>query len=175
MRIVQQSAFVSYSPFLALPAPKIAGLLSAPKVQPPSAVDALHLHEPRLVQLTTLEMARVFTAFRELLTAAVDFTLGDSLSAELYAAEQAFHQALTGETAPPRTRVNAGLKQRLDAFWKESEARMAAAEVRIAVEMEALERKYNIKPEIIDADPPRSPLSTKWSGVGGEVGKAGQP
>ena len=144
MRIVQQSAFVSYSPFLALPAPKIAGLLSAPKVQPPSAVDALHLHEPRLVQLTTLEMARVFTAFRELLTAAVDFTLGDSLSAELYAAEQAFHQALTGE-------------------------------VRIAVEMEALERKYNIKPEIIDADPPRSPLSTKWSGVGGEVGKAGQP
>jgi len=157
MRILQRSASVSYSPFLALPAPKIAGLLPASTGQvsqaPTAAVDSLHLHEPRLSQLTTLELARLFMAFRELLAVAVNFTLGDSLSAELYAAEQAFHQMLTNEAAPSSTHASAGLKKRLDTFWKESEARMAAAEVRIAAQLEGLERKFNLQPEIIDTAP----------------------
>jgi hypothetical protein len=155
------------SPYALLPAPRIAGLLCAPKPVTPT-VDALHLHEARLDQLTTLEFARVFAAFRQLLTAALDFTLGDSLSAELYAAEQAFHETLTGETAPPRTHARDGLKKRLDAFWKESEARMAAAEVRLAARMEALQRQYNIVPEAIDVKPQRSPRQWDGRGEGGE-------
>jgi len=160
MQIVPQSAKPPAFPFSVptvplLVAPRIAGLLPAPQtIPPPLAVDHLRLHDPRLSQLTSEELGRVSRALQALLTAAVDFTLGESLSAELAAAELVFHECLTGEVTRPRTNARAGLKQRLDAFWEESQARMAAAEVRIAAEVEALQCAHNLTPRVIDQKQP---------------------
>src|SRR5579864_575804 len=155
MQIVSQSAALAHSLLppqrLALPAPRIAGLLSAPKPSAPPA-DEFHLHDPRLHLLSETEHADLHTAFTTLLTRAVDFMLGESHSLDLRAAADAFQEALSGELPAPHP--HATLKSRLDTFWEESEARMAAAEARIKAEVDAMRRQYHVKPTVIELDPP---------------------
>lgn len=151
MRIVHQSAFVSYSPFLALPAPKIAGLLPArtgpdPRVQP---LRPFVYAEPRLADLsdnTRLTFDRLLTV---LTTATIGLLSDDLTEAEFALANGTFlrqvralyHATIIGDPRPvpasPFAQARKRLDEKMEQMQAESRANLAEARERIARELAA--------------------------------------
>jgi len=151
-RIVQQSASVSYSPFLALPAPKIAGLL-------PAQAESLHRSklkaesftyaDPRLADLsdkTRLDLEKLVTT---LLKATVGL-LADDLSESEFAivgstflrqVAALYHGAIIGDFKPTNSPF-AHCRQRMDAkidqMVAQSKVHLAETRERVAQELAAL-------------------------------------
>jgi hypothetical protein len=94
MCIVSQSTPFFYSPFPALPAPKIAGLLPAPK--PPVSPVFIYGHH-RLEALSPAEQQRLFDAARLLLDVALAHHDGLLNMHALNTALAAFREAVTGQ------------------------------------------------------------------------------
>jgi len=103
MRIVPQSAIGSYSPVLALPAPRIAGLLPArtprPASDPPSPV--FTFTDARLSELDSLHRDRIFAAITMLFNVAVGHALNDLNDQALNAALTLVRRSITGERMLP--------------------------------------------------------------------------
>ncbi len=98
MRIVAQSVCISYSPFPALPAPRIAGLLPAPKPKP---ITTFTYTNARLEGLSTIEQEQLFAATTLLLDVAVRHQSGEMSDHALNTALAAFRRAMTGQPARP--------------------------------------------------------------------------
>jgi len=99
MRIVPQSAPASYSLLptsLALPAPKIAGLLG-PGPQPDRS--AYSYSDPRLAAFTDEQRTRLFDAADTLLEIAVRFATRELSDTAVRAAASLFARKLTGRPA----------------------------------------------------------------------------
>ena len=107
MRIVQQSVPASYSHFpaaqLLLPAPRIAGLLAAPTMQPPPDVPPFIYNDPRLEALTLVQRDRLYDATHILLDVAVAHSLGNVNDHALNTALTLFRRAVTGQAMRPMT------------------------------------------------------------------------
>ncbi len=107
MRIVHQSAIDSYfpflvSPFLALPAPSLAGLLPARCVtstasEPPIPPKAFTYSSPYLIDLSANQQGKIFDDARILLDVAVDYTRDLLNDHALNTAIAAFRQAVSGK------------------------------------------------------------------------------
>ena len=143
--ILQQYVFISYSPFLALPAPEIAGLLPA-RVVPPTTftyatVDFGHI--PDVARATLIEMAT------RLLDAVTRYLNGAPDEGQLFQAEHDFHETLVAvhlQPAPRRVSQFADkpgaakakltvptkeeMDAEIDAFIAESRARIREAQER---------------------------------------------
>lgn len=98
MRIVPQSACISYCPFPLLPAPKIAGLLPAPKSLPPPTFTYVN---PRLVEFPIDQRDQLFSAARLLLDVAVAHHAGEMSDHALNTALAAFRRAVLGHPIQP--------------------------------------------------------------------------
>jgi hypothetical protein len=153
MRIVQQSVSVSYSPFLALPAPKIAGLLPAqaeslqrsdtPKVEPFTYAD------PRLADIsdrTRVELDKLVTT---LLRATVGLLVDDLGESEFAIAGSTFlrqvaalyHGAIIGDLKPtnsPFAQTRQRMDEKIEDMLAQSKAHLAETRERIAYELAAL-------------------------------------
>src|SRR5579863_1302188 len=94
MRIVSQSAPVSYSHFpaaqLLLPAHKIAGLLAAPKSQPPPPPAPFVYHSPRLADLSEKNRTNLDKLVTTLLDAAVGLLADEFSESEFALAHRTF-------------------------------------------------------------------------------------
>ncbi|MHB8627848.1 MAG: hypothetical protein ACYDBJ_23650 [Aggregatilineales bacterium] len=152
-RIVQQSVSLSYSPFLALPAPKIAGLLSA-QAESLHRSDKLKTEpfiytDPRLADLsdkTRVELDKLVTT---LLKATIDLLVDDLGESEFAIASETFHRrvkalyhgAIVGELKPTNSPF-AQRRQRMDAkidqMVAQSKIHLAETRERIARELAAL-------------------------------------
>jgi len=99
MRIVSQFAFALHSLRLALPAPKIAGLL--PSGLKPSPAPFV-FDRPALADLNMAQRDRLYQAAEVLLEFAVEFIVGTFNENALRAAEVLFHRA-TGAQSPIKT------------------------------------------------------------------------
>ena len=151
MRIVHQSAILSYSPFLALPAPKIAGLLPA-RTGPDACVCPSRpfvYTEPRLADLSD----NIRPTFDRLLMTLVSATIG-LLSDEIGEAEFAlahgtflrqvralYYDTFIGDPRPaavsPFAEVRKRLDEKMEQMQAESRANLAEARERIARELAA--------------------------------------
>jgi hypothetical protein len=98
MCIVSPSGSVFYSPFLALPAPKIAGLLPAPKPEPPPTFT---YRNPDLATMSEQKRDALFAAATLLLDVAVAHQAGAMSDHALHTALAAFRKAVTGKAAKP--------------------------------------------------------------------------
>ncbi len=98
MRIVAQSVSISYSPFLALPAPRIAGLLPAPK---PPPLPTFSYANSRLAELNSSQQRALFSAATLLFDIAVRHQSGEMSDHALNTALAAFRRAMTGQPARP--------------------------------------------------------------------------
>ncbi|MHB8629414.1 MAG: hypothetical protein ACYDEO_24835 [Aggregatilineales bacterium] len=153
MRIVQQSAPVSYSPFLALPAPKIAGLLpaQAESLQRGNTLKAepFIYANPRLADLsdkTRIDLDKLVTT---LLKVTVGLLADDLSESEFAIASETFHRrvkalyhgAIIGD-AKPMTSPFAHTRQRMDAkidqMVAQSKVHLAETRERIAHELAAM-------------------------------------
>ncbi|MHB8627958.1 MAG: hypothetical protein ACYDBJ_20675 [Aggregatilineales bacterium] len=153
MRIVQQSASLSYSPFLALAAPKIAGLL-------PAQAESLHCssaqkaepftyNDPRLADLsdrTRIDLDKLVTT---LLKATVGLLADDLAEAKFVIACEAFHRrvralyhgAIIGDLKPtnsPFAQTRQRMDEKIDALLAQSKVHLAETRERIAYELAAL-------------------------------------
>ncbi|MHB8627896.1 MAG: hypothetical protein ACYDBJ_10780 [Aggregatilineales bacterium] len=151
MRIVQQSVSVSYSPFLALPAPKIAGLLPAHVAGTThgSSPTPFTYTDPRLAELS--DKTRI--EFDQLVTTLLRATVGllaDDLSESEFAITGGtflrqvvalYHGAIVGD-AKPMTSPFAHTRQRMDAkidqMVAQSKVHLAETRERIAHELAAM-------------------------------------
>ena len=103
MRIVTQSAADSHSlfwtsPYLMLPAPKIAGLLPAPRtVPPPIEPEPFTYTSPYLSDLSEDQRGKLFDATRILLDVAVEYARETLNDHALNTAIMVFRQALTDQ------------------------------------------------------------------------------
>ena len=154
MRIVQQSALVSYSPFLALPAPKIAGLLPAhvgvdPPVGPPPK--AFVYDDPGLAALPDKTRAAFDTLLTTLVTAAVGLLADELTEAEFALVNSAFLRQVTALyqntiIGDPRPAVGASpfaahrqqLDEKIDQMVAQSKVHLAETRERIARELAAM-------------------------------------
>lgn len=144
MRIVQQSASLSYSPFLALPAPKVAGLLPAPKPQPPPS--PFVYVDPGLAALSEKTRAALDRLLTTLITATVELLADEINEAEFALANGTFlrqatalyHTTIIGDPRPA-TSPFAARRQRMDgkidAMLAQSKVHMAETRERIAREL----------------------------------------
>jgi len=115
MNIVPQPASASYSRLLALPAPKIAGLLpSGLKPTPAPFV----FDRPVLAELSVSQRERLYEAAAVLLEIAVEFMVGTFNEAALRAAEVMFHRAAGGASAIRSVGMTA-FNAEVDADWFE--------------------------------------------------------
>lgn len=99
--IVQQSAFVSYSPFLALPAPKIAGLLPATTGTSQQSPPGFTYTNPHMAELPDDRRERLFEVARTLLDVAVGRALGEFNDHALNTALTLFRSTVTGQPSRP--------------------------------------------------------------------------
>ena len=154
MDIVPQSPRVLYSPFLALPAPKIAGLLPArvgadPPVgssQPKPFVYA----DPQLAALSDKTRAAFDKLLTTLVAASVGLLVDDLTEAEFALANGTFlrqvtalyHDAILGDPKPAVTSPFAvhrqQLDEKIDAMVAQSKVHLAEARERVARELAAL-------------------------------------
>lgn len=98
MSIVLQSTCISYCPFPLLPAPRIAGLLTAPKPLPPPTFTYAN---PRLIEFPLDQRDRLFSAARLLLDVAVAHRTGELSDHALNTALAAFRRAVLGRAIQP--------------------------------------------------------------------------
>jgi hypothetical protein len=98
MEIVTQSLLVYYCPFPLLTAPKIAGLLPAPKPLPPPTFTYAN---PRLIEFPLDQRDRLFTAARLLLDVAIAHHAGEMADHALNTALAAFRRAILGHPIQP--------------------------------------------------------------------------
>lgn len=103
MPIVQQSAFASYSQLLALPAPRIAGLLPATIPLRPQDLPTFTFSDPRLGDLPSDERERLFSAAHTLLDVALGHLDGAMSDHALNTALALFRRAVTGQPMRPAT------------------------------------------------------------------------
>jgi len=119
MPIVPQPNPFFYSPFLALPAPHIAGLLPAgtlPNQPPIDSVAPYIFDRPALADLTVDQRTRLCEATDMLLEIAIEHLLGNFDENVLRAAEVIFHRAAGGKS-PLRQVGPAAFHAELDADW----------------------------------------------------------
>ena len=124
MRIVSQSAPVSYSRFsaqaqLLLPAPHIAGLLTAGTIPSTAPIDTplpYVFDRPALADLSQIQRARLFEATDILLEIAIEHLVGAFGENALRAAEVLFHRAAGGQSAL-RPVGPAAFHAEIDADW----------------------------------------------------------
>ncbi|MHB8626763.1 MAG: hypothetical protein ACYDEO_11215 [Aggregatilineales bacterium] len=153
MDIVPQSPCVSYSPFLALPAPNIAGLLPAQaeslhrgdklKAEPFTYID------PRLADMSE----RTRTELDKLVTTLLKVTVGllvDDLSESEFAiaggtflrqVETLYHGAIVGDLKPinsPFTHRRQRMDAKIDQMVAQSKVHLAETRERVAQELAAL-------------------------------------
>ncbi len=153
MRIVPQFASLSYSPFLALPAPKIAGLL-------PAQAESLHRSDPPIVQpfifadprfadlsdKTRIELDKLVTT---LLRATVGLLVDDLSESEFASAGSTFlrqvtalyHGTIIGDLKPtnsPFARTHQRMDEKMAEMLAQSKAHLAETRDRIAYELAAL-------------------------------------
>lgn len=100
MQIVTQSACISYSPFPLLAAPRIAGLLPAPK-PPPSPT--FSYTSPRLTQLSESKQEELFSVMRLLLDVALACEAGEMSEHALNTALSGFRRVVMGRSQQPLT------------------------------------------------------------------------
>jgi hypothetical protein len=100
MRIVTQSVCLSYSPYPLLSAPRIAGLLPAPK--PPPAPTYRYAN-PGLSQLSEAKQAELFAVTTLLLDVALSCEAGEMSEHALNTALAGFRRAIIGRTTRPLT------------------------------------------------------------------------
>ena len=139
-RIVPQSVPASYCPMLALPAPKIAGLLPAhvPSSMPPST--RYVFASPALDDLSNQQQNRLFDATEMLLDIAVEFMRGTFNEDALRAAETVFHRAVGGHSVA-RPLSPKQFNAELDADWFEMLARAKQAQPLSTAEADAFMRR----------------------------------
>lgn len=102
MPIVAQSASHSYCPLLALPAPRIAGLLPAVTAARPPDPPTFLFSDTRLVDLSPAEQKRLFGATQTLLEVTLSYLSGGKLSDHaLNTALALFRRAVTGQPMQP--------------------------------------------------------------------------
>src|SRR5436305_2954134 len=101
MPIVSQSAYLSYSPFLALPAPRIAGLLAAPAAPRPPEPQPFTFNDARLADLLPAERDRLYSATHTLLEVALGYTDGALSDHALNTALALFRRAVVGQPMRP--------------------------------------------------------------------------
>jgi hypothetical protein len=100
MRIVAQSVPLFYSPFLALPAPQIAGLLPAPKPETPPPPLTFTYTDARLGELTDVQRETIFVAMTLLLDVGLEYQAGTLSDRALNAALTGFRKAVGGAFRP---------------------------------------------------------------------------
>ncbi len=151
MRIVQQSVSLSYSPFLALPAPKIAGLLPAhvAGMTHGSSPTPFTYTDPRLAELSDKTRTELDKLMTTLLKATVGLLADDLNEAEFAIAGGTFlrqvaalyHGAIVGDLKPTNSPF-AHSRQRIDAkidqMVAQSKVHLAETRERIAQELAAL-------------------------------------
>ncbi len=151
MRIVHQSASVSYSPFLALPAPKIAGLLPAHVAGTThgSSPTPFTYTDPRLGELsdkTRIELDKLVTM---LLRATVGLLADDLGESEFAIAGSTFlrqvvalyHGAIIGDLKPtnsPFANTHQRMDEKIEGLLTQSKVHLAETRERIAYELAAL-------------------------------------
>ncbi len=151
MRIVQQSASLSYSPFLALPAPKIAGLLPAHVAGTThgSSPTPFMYTDPRLADLsdkTRVDLDRLVTT---LLKATVGLLADEYSEVEFALANGTFlrqvtalyHGAIIGDLKPtnsPFAHTRQRMDEKIDGLLAQSKVHLAETRERIAYELAAL-------------------------------------
>lgn len=146
MRIVQQSVPLSYSPFLALPAPKIAGLLPAPK--PPAPPKPFVFDDPHLADLSVKSRAQLDMLLTTLIKATVGL-LTDAFSETAFELANAtfarqikalYQGAMVGEisvASSPFAQSHQRLYEKIEAMTAQSKVHLAEARERIARELAA--------------------------------------
>ena len=154
MRIVSQSASLSYSPFLALPAPKIAGLLPArvgasPRFDPPKSKPFVY-DDPGLAALSDKTRVQLDKLLTTLLEATVGLLADVFTEAEFALANGTFvrqvaalyHGAIIGDPKPAAASPFAARRQQLDekidVLVAQSKVHLAETRERIARELAAL-------------------------------------
>ena len=98
MRIVSQSVVHSYSPMLALPAPRIAGLLPAHVGPLPKPSAEFTYHNAALTALSPERCDQLIDAVTTLLDVAVAHATGEMNDNALRASQVLFHRQLTGHS-----------------------------------------------------------------------------
>ena len=147
MPILQQPASLSYSPFLALPAPRIAGLLPAPKVEPPPA--PFVYNDPRLAALSDKTRADLDKLVTTLLKATVGLLADDLNEAEFAIANGTFLRqvkvlyrgAAIGDTpfsTSPFSHARQRLDEKIEGMLAQSKAHLTETRERITQELASL-------------------------------------
>ena len=153
MRIVPQFAAVSYSSFLALPAPNIAGLLPARAESlhrnAPRKAEPFTFADPRLVDLSDKTRVEFDKLAATLLRATVGLLTDDLTESEFALTGSAFlrqavalyHGAIIGNSKPvdsPFARARQRLDDQLADRLTQSKAHLVETRDRIACELAAL-------------------------------------
>jgi len=116
MRIVHQSALVSYPFLLALPAPRLAGYLPSGKIAdpppPPPPVEPFTYNSLFLTELNAEQRAKLFEAVGALLDVGIEFMRGTLNEHLVMTAIMLYRQAIASE--PVKARNPAEFKALMD-------------------------------------------------------------